>query len=100
MERERQWCITEARRRRVDASRKGSRMRIERAELVHLRLPLVEPFRISSGAISAKDTVIVRLHAEGEVGCGESCSERTPHYSYDLPKGNRSYSFILAKDRK
>ena len=58
-------------------------MRIEGVEVTHVRLPLKEPFQISSGALAAKDSLIVKVWAEGHVGYGESPCERTPHYSYE-----------------
>src|SRR2546422_9978512 len=54
-------------------------MRIARAELFELTLPLVEPFVISGGAMTERRSLIVALHDDaGHVGYGEC-----PHF--DLP---------------
>ena len=48
-------------------------MRIARAELFELTLPLVEPFVISGGTIAERRSLIVALHDDaGNVGYGES----------------------------
>jgi O-succinylbenzoate synthase len=49
-------------------------------------VPLVEPFRISSGAVSEKDGIIVALHAEGLIGYGESSPMAGAFYSGDTPE--------------
>jgi L-alanine-DL-glutamate epimerase-like enolase superfamily enzyme len=47
-------------------------LKIEKIILTHVRVPLVEPFRISSGAVSEKDGIVVELQADGLSGYGES----------------------------
>jgi len=49
-------------------------------------VPLVEPFRISSGTVSEKDGIIVELHADGLVGYGESSPMGGSFYSRDTPE--------------
>src|SRR6266516_3226723 len=57
-------------------------MRIARAELFELTLPLVEPFVISGGAITERRSLIVALHDDaGHVGYGESPPFQLPFYS-------------------
>ena len=57
-------------------------MRIARAELYELTLPLVEPFVISGGAIEERRSLIVVLHDDaGHVGYGESPPFHLPFYS-------------------
>ncbi|HEY6784127.1 MAG TPA: o-succinylbenzoate synthase [Gemmatimonadales bacterium] len=57
-------------------------MRILKAELFDLRLPLVEPFIISGGAITERRSLLVALHGEGgHVGYGESPPFELPFYS-------------------
>src|SRR6266850_4418776 len=57
-------------------------MRIARADLYELTLPLVEPFVISGGAISERRSLIVVLHDDaGHVGYGESPPFHLPFYS-------------------
>ena len=34
-------------------------------KLTHVRVPLVEPFRISSGAVAEKDGIVVAVRNEG-----------------------------------
>ncbi len=47
-------------------------MRIERISLSHIRIPLIEPFRISNGVVEEKDGIIVGVHAGGIDGYGEA----------------------------
>lgn len=61
-------------------------MKIERITLTHVRVPLVEPFKISSGEVSVKDGIIVGLHAEGLVGYGEASPMAGAFYSADTPE--------------
>jgi o-succinylbenzoate synthase len=57
-------------------------MRIARAELFELRLPLVEPFVISGGTMTERRSLIVVLHDDaGHVGYGESPPFHLPFYS-------------------
>jgi O-succinylbenzoate synthase len=57
-------------------------MRIANAELFDLRLPLVEPFIISGGAITERRSLIVVLHDDGgHIGYGESPPFEQPFYS-------------------
>jgi len=57
-------------------------MRIARAELFELTLPLLEPFVISGGAMTERRSIVVVLHDEaGHVGFGESPPFQFPFYS-------------------
>jgi O-succinylbenzoate synthase len=57
-------------------------MRIARADLYELTLPLVEPFVISGGSIAERRSLIVVLHDEaGHTGYGESPPFHLPFYS-------------------
>ena len=60
-------------------------MKIDRVVLTHVLVPLVEPFRISSGAIAAKDGIVVALHSDGLTGYGESSPMSGSFYSVDTP---------------
>ena len=63
-------------------------MRIVRAELFELTLPLVEPFIISGGAITERRSLIVVLHdTDGHVGYGESPPFELPFYSEETLAG-------------
>jgi len=57
--------------------------RIERVHIVHLRMPLVHPFETSFGVEKLKDTVLVRVDAEGLQGYGEAPVHGRPSYSAD-----------------
>lgn len=65
-------------------------MRIARAELYELTLPLVEPFVISGGAIEERRSLIVVLHDDaGHAGYGESPPFHLPFYSEETLVGAR-----------
>src|SRR5215468_11576607 len=61
-------------------------MKVDRIVLTHVRVPLVEPFRISSGAVAEKDGIVVELYADGLVGLGESSPMAGSFYSADTPE--------------
>jgi O-succinylbenzoate synthase len=46
----------------------------------------VEPFRISSGAVSEKDAIVVALYSDGLTGYGESSPMAGAFYSGDTPE--------------
>jgi O-succinylbenzoate synthase len=70
-------------------------MSIDRITLTHVRIPLLEPFRISNGSVSAKDGIIVRVHEGGLVGVGEASPMAGSFYSDDTPES----VWALLKDR-
>jgi O-succinylbenzoate synthase len=55
-------------------------MRIERAELHLVRLPMVRAFATSSSTKSHQSHILVKLFAEGLVGWGECASPADPFY--------------------
>lgn len=55
-------------------------MRIEGAELLVVRLPMVRSFATSSSRKSHQAHVLVRLYADGLVGWGEAASPTDPYY--------------------
>jgi O-succinylbenzoate synthase len=61
-------------------------MRIDRVSLSHIRIPLIEPFRISNGAIAEKDGILIGIHADGVVGYGEASPMAGSFYSPDTPE--------------
>lgn len=61
-------------------------MMIKNVTLTHVRIPLVEPFRISSGAIAEKDGIVVRVETEEFIGYGESSPMSGTFYSSDTPE--------------
>jgi o-succinylbenzoate synthase len=61
-------------------------VKIERIDLIHVRVPLIEPFRISSGAVAEKDGIVVRVRSDGLTGYGESSPMAGTFYSSDTPE--------------
>jgi o-succinylbenzoate synthase len=61
-------------------------MVIRRVTLTHARVPLVEPFRISSGAVAEKDGIVVKLETDEGTGYGESSPMSGSFYSSDTPE--------------
>jgi O-succinylbenzoate synthase len=61
-------------------------MRIERIQLTHVRVPLVEPFKISNGEVKEKDGIIVGVYSDGLVGYGEASPMSGSFYSDDTPE--------------
>lgn len=61
-------------------------MKIDCITLNHIRVPLVEPFRISNGVIAEKDTILVGVQSGGAVGYGESSPMSGSFYSDDTPE--------------
>jgi o-succinylbenzoate synthase len=65
-------------------------MPIERIELYELTLPLLEPFTISGGTMTARRSLVVVLHDhEGNRGYGESPPFELPFYSEETLAGAR-----------
>ena len=57
-------------------------LRIERIVLREIRLPLKEPFRISSGVVSERRICLLELHGpDGVTGWSESVAGEKPNYS-------------------
>lgn len=61
-------------------------MRIEQIELIHVQVPLVEPFRISKASVAVKDAILCLVTAEGVTGIGESSPMAGAFYSDDTPE--------------
>ena len=61
-------------------------MRIDRISLTHVRIPLVEPFRISNGEVAEKDGIVVAVSGDGLTGYGESSPMAGNFYSGDTPE--------------
>ncbi|HEY5213767.1 MAG TPA: o-succinylbenzoate synthase [Acidobacteriaceae bacterium] len=58
---------------------------IRKAEVWRVSIPMLEPFRISSGEVSRKDAIIVRLSDGKDFGWGESSSMPGAFYSTETP---------------
>jgi O-succinylbenzoate synthase len=61
-------------------------MKIDQITLTHVRIPLVEPFKISNGEIVEKDAILVGMYSEGLVGYGESSPMSGSFYSEETPE--------------
>lgn len=55
-------------------------MKIDRVELVHVKLRLVHPFETTYGRHDLIDHVLVKLYADGLVGYGEAAVHQSPLY--------------------
>jgi O-succinylbenzoate synthase len=59
---------------------------VKSISLHRVRIPLVEPFRISNGAVSEKESILVELLTDdGHIGWGESSPMSGSFYSGDTP---------------
>src|SRR4029079_12186743 len=58
-------------------------MKIDRLELLHLKLPLVHFFETSFGRVYDHEVLIVRAESGGIVGYGEVPASAAPRYSYE-----------------
>jgi o-succinylbenzoate synthase len=59
---------------------------IATAEAWRVSVPMLEPFRISSGEVAAKDAVVVRLSDGAHWGWGESSAMAGGFYSWETPE--------------
>jgi O-succinylbenzoate synthase len=55
-------------------------------QLNWVQIPLHEPFRISSGAISVKDAIVVQYRKDGVTGWGEASPMAGAFYSQETPE--------------
>lgn len=62
-------------------------MKIERIELVHIRLPLVGDFRTSFGSMRHKDTFLLRVVGDGTEGWAEFAGDPEPLYCDEFVAG-------------
>jgi O-succinylbenzoate synthase len=61
-------------------------LKIDKVVITHVRVPLVEPFRISSGSVAEKDAIVVEIYSDGLIGYGESSAMAGSFYSTDTPE--------------
>lgn len=59
--------------------------------LVHVNVPMTEPFRISSGVVDSKDSILTRFERGGIVGWGEASPMSGGFYSSDTPESCWSF---------
>jgi O-succinylbenzoate synthase len=68
-------------------SKEAQTIIIKSIVLHHVRVPLVEPFRISNGVISEKDAILVEVKTDNDVvGWGEASPMSGGFYSADTPE--------------
>lgn len=60
-------------------------LRVEQIRLIHVRVPLHEPFVISSGAVAEKDAILIELRADALTGLGEASPMAGSFYSHHTP---------------
>lgn len=59
---------------------------VEKVVLRKVAIPLVEPFRISNGEISTKESVVIEFHAKDMIGYGEASPMSGSFYSKETPE--------------
>jgi O-succinylbenzoate synthase len=71
-------------------------MRVKKVVLHRVRVPFVEPFRISNGVVAEKDAILIELTTkEGIVGWGEASPMSGSFYSANTPDS----SWAILKDK-
>jgi O-succinylbenzoate synthase len=61
-------------------------VRIRKVTLTRVRIPLREPFRISNGSVSDKESILVRIETDGAEGFGEASPMSGSFYSAETPE--------------
>ncbi len=67
-------------------------MRLERAEIHHICIPMHKPFITACGVIKERHLLIVELFSEGLVGLGECSANVDPHYN---PETIKTCKYVL-----
>ncbi len=63
------------------------RFKIDEIDLYHIKIPMVEKFRISNGEVSVKDSIIVVVRfSDGVTGYGEASPMAGSFYSSETPE--------------
>lgn len=60
-------------------------IKISKVEAWRVAIPMLEPFRISSGEVSSKDAIVIRLSDGNHFGWGESSAMPGSFYSVETP---------------
>ncbi len=68
-----------------ELARGSGPIRVDAAEMVRVSIPLVEPFRISSGEVRVKEALLLRLREGDFTGWGESSAMSGSFYSTETP---------------
>lgn len=77
--------------------------KIEEINLYHIQIPMSEPFKISSGEVSVKDSIIIELKFEsGIVSYGEASPMAGSFYSNETPESvwSELINFVGLIDKK
>jgi O-succinylbenzoate synthase len=70
-------------------------MNLSAINLHWVRIPMHEPFRISSGEVSERDAILVETVAGGKTGWGEAAPMPAAFYSPETPEG--TWEFLSKK---
>ena len=62
-----------------------------RVSLIHIDIPLTEPFRISSGEVHSKEAILIHLELDGIHAWGEASSMAGGFYSPETPATSWEY---------
>ncbi len=68
-----------------ELARGSGPIKLDAAEMVRVSIPLVEPFRISSGEVRVKEAMLLRLREGDFEGWGESSAMAGSFYSAETP---------------
>ncbi|MGN6184011.1 MAG: o-succinylbenzoate synthase [Thermoanaerobaculia bacterium] len=70
---------------------------IDRIDQLHVRLPFVKPFSISSATWTSKETLLLRIESDGVVGWGECVADPDPYYASEttLTASHVIHDFLL-----
>jgi O-succinylbenzoate synthase len=63
-------------------------LKVKQVELVHVRIPLHEPFRISTAEVSVKDAIVLRVETSVGVGWGEASPMAGDFYVAETPESS------------
>lgn len=55
-------------------------MKIERADIIRIQVPVIHPFETSFGKVTVKDSILVKLYSDGLTGWGEGSALGAPLY--------------------
>ena len=62
-----------------------------RVSLIHVEIPMTEPFRISSGEVRTKEAVLIRIEMDGIQAWGEASPMAGGFYSSETPDSSWAY---------
>lgn len=68
-----------------ELARDSGPIKLDAAEMARVSIPLVEPFRISSGEVRVKESLLLRLREGDFTGWGESSAMSGSFYSVETP---------------